>query len=244
MERQHGLDRGAHPVGALPIRLVDDEDIGNLHDAGLERLHLVAGARHQHDDRHIGRPDDVDLVLPDAHRLDDDEIATGRVEDDRDLARRTRQAAELAARGHAADEDASVPGVRLHPHAVAENRAAGERARRIDRNHPDRPAFLTGMADELIDERALARARRSGDPHEVRPTGPGEQLADERAAGRGSVLDERDGPRERTRVPGEHTIDERVVHARSWRAMTSRWISLVPSPMVRSLTSRKYFSAG
>ena len=33
-------------------------------------------------------------------------------------------------------------------------------------------------------------------------------------------------------------------YARSCRAITIRWISLVPSPMVRSLTSRKYFSAG
>ena len=32
--------------------------------------------------------------------------------------------------------------------------------------------------------------------------------------------------------------------ASSWRAMTSRWISLVPSPIVVSLTSRKNFSAG
>jgi hypothetical protein len=30
----------------------------------------------------------------------------------------------------------------------------------------------------------------------------------------------------------------------SRRAITRRWISLVPSPMVNSLTSRKYFSAG
>ena len=32
--------------------------------------------------------------------------------------------------------------------------------------------------------------------------------------------------------------------ARSCRAITRRWISLVPSPMVSSFTSRKYFSAG
>ena len=32
--------------------------------------------------------------------------------------------------------------------------------------------------------------------------------------------------------------------ASNCRAMTSRWISLVPSPIVVSFTSRKYFSAG
>ena len=35
-----------------------------------------------------------------------------------------------------------------------------------------------------------------------------------------------------------------IYAASSWRAMTRRWISLVPSPMVVSFTSRKNFSAG
>ena len=43
----------------------------------------------------------------------------------------------MAARGHAADEDALVSGVRLHAHAIAENGAAAERAGRIDRDDAD-----------------------------------------------------------------------------------------------------------
>ena len=61
----------------------------------------------------------------------------GGVEDERGVARRAGQAAEVAARRHAADEDAGVAGVRLHPHAIAEDRAAGERAGRIDRDDAD-----------------------------------------------------------------------------------------------------------
>ena len=58
----------------------------------------------------------------------------------RDIGRRPRQAAELPARRHAADEHVRIGGVRLHPHAIAENGAAGERAGRIDRDHADRLA--------------------------------------------------------------------------------------------------------
>ena len=49
------------------------------------------------------------------------------------------------------------------------------------------------------------------------------------------------------RLPGEEAGDEAVevghCPLKSWRAMTRRWISLVPSPMVQILASRKYFSA-
>ena len=39
--------------------------------------------------------------------------------------------------GHRADVDARVGGVVLHPHPVAEQRAAGERRGRVDREHAD-----------------------------------------------------------------------------------------------------------
>ena len=118
------FDRRRRAVGAFAIGLVDDEDVGDLHDAGLERLHVVAGARHQRDDRDVGGADDVDFVLADADGLDDDDVLAGGVEDERRVAGRARQAAQVAARRHAADEHARVAGVRLHAHAVAEDRAA------------------------------------------------------------------------------------------------------------------------
>ena len=92
---------------------------------------------HQHDDRDVGRADDVDFVLADAHRLDDDHRLAGGVEHQRRIGGGARQAAEMAAGGHAADEDVRVGGVRLHAQAIAEDRAAGERAGRIDGDHAD-----------------------------------------------------------------------------------------------------------
>ena len=49
LQRQVRGDRLNETVGAVPIGLVDDEDVGNLHDSRLERLDLVAGARNEHE---------------------------------------------------------------------------------------------------------------------------------------------------------------------------------------------------
>jgi hypothetical protein len=66
-------------------------------------------------------------------------------------------------------KDAFIQTERLHSNAIAENRAAGKRARRIDGNDADALALLAVEHRELIDERRLARARRTGDSdHEPR----------------------------------------------------------------------------
>ncbi len=57
------------------------------------------------------------------------------------------------------------------------------------------------------------------------------------------ALDERDCSREGARIASQYPVGQRS-HASNWRAITRRWISLVPSPIVVSLTSRKNFSAG
>ena len=90
------------------------------------------------DQGRIGRGGDVHLGLSHAHGLDDHQVATGGVEDPNGLGCRERHPAEVTARGHRADEDLRVRGVRLHPQSVAEERAAGERRRR-DRSRGPRP---------------------------------------------------------------------------------------------------------
>ena len=44
-ERDHALDVAVGGVGAVPVGLVDHEDVGDLQDAGLDRLDRVAHAR-------------------------------------------------------------------------------------------------------------------------------------------------------------------------------------------------------
>ena len=151
----------------------------------------------------------------------------------------------MAAGGQAADEDAGVGRVLLHAHAIAEQRPTRERAGRIDREDPDAPPASAPLPGQAVDQGALAGAGRPGETDEARVTRVRVQGRDEREGQGGLVLDVRDGARHRPHVAGTHASREvGGVHASSCRAMTRRCTSLVPSPMVRSLTSRKYFSAG
>ena len=97
--------------------------------------------------------DHLDLALAGADRLEEDEVLAGRVEHEQRLQRRLREAAEVAARAHRADEDAGVEEVVGQADAVAEQRAVRERARRVDGDHADRP---------LLSRARGRRARRSG----------------------------------------------------------------------------------
>ena len=78
-----------------------------------------------------------------------------------------RQPAEVTARGHRADVDVAVEGVVLHPHPVAEQGAAGERRRRVDRQHADALAGLAQLADQRVGRGGLADARRAGDADDL-----------------------------------------------------------------------------
>src|SRR5208283_3246422 len=61
-ERLHRPDLALHSLRAVAVRLVDHEDVGDLHDSGLDRLHLVAHAGDQHHYRDVSERDDVDLI--------------------------------------------------------------------------------------------------------------------------------------------------------------------------------------
>ena len=86
----HGLG------GAVAVGLVHHEDVGHLEDPGLRRLHAVAHARREQHDGRVGQRDDVDLGLADADRLDQHDVAPGRVEHAQGLRRGAREPAELA----------------------------------------------------------------------------------------------------------------------------------------------------
>src|SRR5207253_2462989 len=94
-------------VGAGSVGLVDHEDIADLHDSGFDGLDVVAHARDQHDQVGLDRADDFHFVLADADRFHEHDVETGGVEDVDDVVGGLRQAAEEAAGGHGADEDAA-----------------------------------------------------------------------------------------------------------------------------------------
>jgi len=77
-QRLEGADFLLDPVRAFAVGFVDDEDVGDLHDARLEALHVVTHAGNEHDEGDIGEARDFDFVLTDADRFDEDNVfATG-----------------------------------------------------------------------------------------------------------------------------------------------------------------------
>ena len=103
-----------------------------------------------------------------SHRLHQDEIEAGGVEHGRGGDRRRREPAGVATRRHGADEHVRVARVLLHPDPVAEQRAAGDRARWIDRDDADGTPGRPRDPRQRGDERRLAGAGRPGDPDEMR----------------------------------------------------------------------------
>ena len=211
LQRQVGFDRRHQPVGSLTVGLVHHEHVGNLHDAGLERLDLVAGARHECHDRDVRRADDVHFVLTDADGLDDDDVFAGRVEHERNVAGRARQAAEMPTGGHAADIHAGVGGVSRHPHAIAKDGATRERAGRIDSNDANSQTSPPDFRRQRIDQRTLARARRTGYADQIRAASTRINLPDQRGGCWCLVLDHRDGACDRPPVAGQNRVDERQI---------------------------------
>ena len=158
-KRQHAFDLALRLLRAGPVGLVDDEDIGDLHDAGFDGLNIVAHAGDQHDHRDVGERRDIDFILPHADRLDDDEVESGGAEQARERGAGARESAGCAARGHGADEDAGIGVMALHADAVAEDRAARGAAGGIDRDDRDCLPAAAHLRGQRVDQRTLARAR-------------------------------------------------------------------------------------
>ena len=108
----------------------------------------------------------------------------------------------MAPRRHRADEHARVGRVLLHAYAVAEQRTAGERRRRVDRQHADPLAAAPQLADQRGRRRRLADARRPGQPDDPGPAGVGGEQGHGLAQLVRAVLDQRDQPGDGARVPG------------------------------------------
>ena len=137
--------------------------------------------------------------------------------------------------------------MRLHTDAVTKNRAAGNAAGGIDRKDAYGFSFTANGASQRIHERALPCPGRSGNTGDNGMPGVRRKLADQRGGFARAIFNACGGASQRARVTGGHTrgnlgggLGNPVRHQSlsNWRAMTRRWISLVPSPMVQSFTSR------
>ena len=163
---------------------------------------------HQDEDDRVAVVDDVDLGLADADRLDEDVVLARGVHQQRRLQRGLGEAAEGAAARHRADEDPGVEEVVGEADAVAEQGAAGERARGVDREHGDLAVGLPHLRCQGADQGALPHPGRPGQPDDPGPAGPREDLANQLPAGRVVVLDQGDRARQRPLVAGDEPLGE------------------------------------
>ena len=133
-------------------------------------------------------------TCPTPDGLDEDPAVPEGVEQADRLGRGERQPAEVAARRHRADEHAGVGGVVLHAHPVAEDGPAGERRRRVDGEHGDLLAARPQVGDQGARQRALAGARRPGQPDRVGVAGQRRGQPADLPGALAAALDERQQP--------------------------------------------------
>jgi len=207
-EQEHRFDLLHRHVAAIPVGLVDHEDLTNLHESSLHCLDAVAGFRHEHYDRGVGGPGDIQFRLSDADRLEDDVVETRRVHHRRDARSGAGQSAQSTTGRHAANEDAFPDPQTLHANAVAQKRAASEGAGRIDGDDPDGASLIQEVLGQAIDERALSRTGRPRDPYAVGPPNVRIDDVEEFQAARVLVLYPGNGPRQCERVATLQSLDQ------------------------------------
>ena len=88
----------------VAVRLVDGDHVGDLDDAFLDPLQVVAAAGKQQHQKEVDHVGDRDLRLADADRLDDDDVEARRLDERHRFARSLRHPAERSRGGRGADE--------------------------------------------------------------------------------------------------------------------------------------------
>src|SRR5579859_7366488 len=164
----HGADLFLHAIGAVPVALVHDEDVGDLHDAGFDGLHIITHAGDEDDHGDVRQADDVHLILAHADGLHHDALAAAGVKHGGGIGRSARQSAEKTAGRHAAHEDARIGMVRCHADAVTENGAARIWTGWIHCQYANRSSLAAVVTGELVYQRALASARRPCETDDAR----------------------------------------------------------------------------
>jgi hypothetical protein len=159
----HGPDFLFETIRTRQVGFVDYENIGDFHNAGLDGLDIIAQTRHQDQDSHVGEARDFYLVLARADGFNQDHIAPGRVEEQREVKRHLRDTAQLAAARHGTNKNAGISVMVLHANAVAQDGAARERAAWVNGENADGLPLAPKNSGELIYEGALACAWRTRD---------------------------------------------------------------------------------
>ena len=147
----------------------------------------------------------------------------------------------MPARRHRTDEDIGIGGVALHAHAVTEQRAAGEGARRIDGEHADLVPPRARVGYEPLGKGRLPGPRRARDPDRVRAARVGIENLHRRSERVPTVLDERDEAGDREALSGENAFRQRVDVQRFASGPTAM-TSVTPGTRSRRIRSTPCFN--
>ena len=150
---------------AAPLELVDRDDVGEVEHVDLLELRGRAELGRHDVERDVDQRRDRGVALADARRLDDHQVVAGRLARRDHVGQLRGQLAGGAAGGERAEERAPG-GEAVHPDAVAEQGAPAAPAGRVDRDDGDPQLVLLvepEPPDELVGQRALARAAGAGD---------------------------------------------------------------------------------
>ena len=94
----------------------------------------------------------------------------------------------------------------LHANAIPQNRSARIRAGGIDRDDPDRTILFAIVLGQLIDQRALARPRRSGQAENSRVARLRKQGFQQLRPPRRSILHSGDGAGQSPRIAAAQAL--------------------------------------
>jgi hypothetical protein len=147
----------------IDVGRVDRDHVGLLDDALLDPLQLIAGARQRQNEREIGHVRDRGFGLANPNRFDEENIEARRFAKNR-LARSRRDSAQRSCRGRGSDGGVRVKSQPRHPRLIAENRAARNFRRGVDRQNRDSVAHRREIGAQSVDQGRLSDAGRARDP--------------------------------------------------------------------------------
>src|SRR5271166_5188062 len=194
------------------VRLVDEDEIGELDHPALDPLQLVARRRRQNQHEEVDDFGDRRLGLAHPDRLDQHRVESGRFAQQDRFARAARYTTpSVAGRGR---PDEGLRRLRQLEHAslVAEDGTAAALRRRVDGEYGDMPAERYPFQAKAFDEGRFARTRRAGNADANRTPGLRQERLDEPfrrvAMVRAGRFDEGDGAGERPPIATSKCRDQ------------------------------------
>src|SRR5213083_260518 len=198
------------------IRLVYDENIADLVEAGLERLNLISELWHQDHNRRVDRRRHLDLGLASPDSLNNYHVHPGSVKNSNSIPCCSSQTPNIPPGRHAADVDLSLETMIHHPQSISKQSSTSEWARRVDGEHPYSPAPLTVLLNCLVDKRTLACPGGTSNPDREGLASPRIDLLDQPTSVRSARFNYRYRLREASVIAlqysrGQFTYQSRVL---------------------------------